>query len=175
MGFFNSVLGGAAFHDPTVEWSFVPDLPTPVIRLSGRLIGPLGFGAPLAAAQVFGRPGQFRRVHHDYFELVYARAGFQLDFEADRLAYAAFFVGPDAFEPRQNLHYCRPVEAEAGQFSGQTTQEVLEQSFGKPVSIDRDEQETIVNFARDGLVLEFELNQGGKLKRWNLYPEEPRR
>jgi hypothetical protein len=172
MGFFSSVLGGATAHDPTTEWSFTGGLPTPEVQLASRRIGPLTFGAPLAEAQCFGRPDLFRRTHHDYFELVYARAGFQLDFEAGRLVYGAFFVGPDEFAPAcRSLRYSRPQAADVAGFSDQTTKENLVELFGPPISVDRDAEETIVCFARNGLTLEFELNGKGCLKRWNLYPE----
>jgi len=173
MGFFSSVLGGVASHDPTIAWSLTGDLPTPEVQFATRRIGPLAFGAPLAEAQCFGRPDLFRRRHHDYFELVYARAGFQLDFEGGRLAYGAFFVGPDEFDPAcRSLRYSRPHEAGGASFSDQTTKETLVEIFGPPVSVDRDAQEIVVHFTRNGLTLEFELNGKGCLKRWNLYPEE---
>jgi hypothetical protein len=80
--------------DPTKDW------PTevgeaPECDLSRMAFGPLCFGSPIEAARCFGRPDRFRWKTGDYCELLYARAGFQLDFEEGRLVYVAFFIGED--------------------------------------------------------------------------------
>jgi hypothetical protein len=175
MGFFSSVFGGAAAHDPTVDWNYADDLVTPVVRLATRQVGPLTFGDAMDAAQSFGRPDACRRLHADYFEFVYARAGFRMDFEAGKFVYAAFFIDRDPFDPPlRNLRHCRPREAGGQVFSATATLPELERMFGPAASIDRDPEETIVNFISHGLQLEFELGSAGLLKRWNIFPEDTR-
>jgi hypothetical protein len=173
MGFFSSVFGGATAHDPTVDWTYADDLPTPIVQLATRQVGPLKFGDSLDAARGFGRPDGFKRVHADYFELTYARAGFRLDFEGGRLVYAAFFIDRDPLDPAlRNLRHCQPREQGGRVFSAQMTRQDLETAFGPPASIDSGSDETIVNFVSNGLWLEIELGPKGHLKRWNIFPKE---
>jgi len=160
-----------AAPDPTLDW---PELhpATPGINLATRQVGPVAFGDSLANARCFGRPDSWRFLKDDYLELVYTRAGFQLDFEKARLAYAAFFVAPDEFDPSaKELVHCAVREESGIRLSATTTQADLAAWLGAPDSVDAiDANDVIVTYLRHGLELEFELNRAKRLKRWNLFP-----
>jgi hypothetical protein len=173
MSFLQKLFAAPAGSDPTADWLQIATL-APDVCLDTPAIGRLKFGGALDEARSLGKPDSCRRVELNYLELVYAKAGFQLDFENDRLVYAAFFIGPDAGQPPiGGLVHCSPRTLAGARFSKETTREDLIGVFGEPESIDdADEDESILCFFAKGLVLEFELNADGRLKRWNLYPEE---
>lgn len=160
-------------QDPTANWSEAP-LQVPDVCLETAAVGQLKFGDALAAARYLGKPDEWRRSEPDYLELVYARAGFQLDFEHERLAYVAFLIGPDAGPPvTAHRAVCTPQLRGGRRFSAQTSREDLIATLGDPESIDaEDKDEVVLSFFAQGLVLEFELNSAGRVQRWNVYPEE---
>lgn len=47
----------------------------------------------------------------------------------------------------------------------------LRAHLGPPTSEDGADGETVLFYAGGGVVLEFEFDANGRLKRWNLYPE----
>ena len=157
--------------DPTADWSETAAT-APEICLDTAAIGGLRFGGLLDDARFLGKADFCRYAKTDYLELIYARAGFQLDFEDDRLAYAVFFVahGVDQAEV-PGLELCCPRERAAGRFSAETKCEDIIAVFGKPDSVDFEEDiEVVLFFSVNGLTLEFEFSWEDSLKRWNLYP-----
>jgi len=173
MSFLQKIFATPVSRDPTADWPSAPAV-APEVCLETPAIGRLKFGSPLDEARYFGKPDISRGREGDCRELLYAKAGFQLDFERGRLAYVAFFVGRDPYQPPVNgLAYCAPQLRGGHRFSGDTTREDLIGVLGEPESIDdADQDEVVLSFFAKGLVLEFELNAEGRLKRWNLYPEE---
>jgi hypothetical protein len=164
--------------DPTAGW---PDFrpPAPDFDWARRRFGPLRFGDEIAVARLLGRPDVFRWAEKDYGELLYARGGFELDFEGGRFVSLAFFIGPDKYLPRHpDLRFCVPRllgwDAEDIRLSQGTDTAELERRLGPPTAVDADdEDETILSYVRAGMVLEFELNREGRLKRWNVFPVRP--
>lgn len=172
MSFLQRFFAAPVRNDPTADWPEFTVL-APDVGLDIPAIGRLKFGSALDEARYLGKPDSVRYSKPTYLELFYAKAGFQLCYEQGRLAYAAFFVGADPYQPRVGgLTYCTPQLRGGHRFSGETTREDLIGALGEPESIDEaDEDESILCFFAKGLVLEFELNAAGGLKRWNLYPE----
>ena len=157
--------------DPTAAWP-VRDYDVPAVDLSRMPFGALRFGASLQEALYFGRPESFSWSRKDYCELLYARGGFQLDFERGNLSYVAFFVGQDACLPdHPALSFTKPRIKGGGQLTQETRKDDLQKLFGSIESEDVDSEETILTFLRSGVTLEFELNAEGYLKRWNLFPK----
>jgi hypothetical protein len=158
--------------DPTDGWP-TSDGTVPVVDIGNGLVGGMAFGSPLQNARLFGKPFTCRRGADGYLALLYTHVGFQLDYEKGRLAYAAYFLAPDPFQPViQDLRFCEPQLSNGVGLSGETTRNRLEQLFGAPSSIDNeDADDVILNYGVKGVIHEFELNAGNKLKRWNLYPE----
>ncbi len=155
-------------HDPTVAWPVV-DAEAPPVDLFRRAVGPLPFGAALADAEVFGRPDQLRWTSRRYCELVYRRAGFQLDFDGGALVYAAFFLGPDACAP-PGVRFCVARLSNGAVLSGATTLADVEAAIGEPVARVEDDAERILTYERERLTLEIEAAPSGTLKRLNVFP-----
>jgi len=157
--------------DPTRDWP-AGTVSLPEIDQSGMLSGPLKFGCNLQQARFFGKPDKFTWKSSENCELLYARSGFQIEFECDKLDYVAFFIGPDEFLPDfPGLSFSQPVLKDKAVFNQKTTREFVRQIFGTPVTEDVDADETIMTFSKSGIILEFEFNPTGYLKRWNLFPE----
>jgi hypothetical protein len=161
--------------DPTVGW---PEFraPAPAFNLARRCFGPLRFGDELATAVLLGRPDVFCWQGPEACELIYARGGFELDFERERFAYLAFFIGPDPYLPlHPDLRFAEPRllgwNESSVCLSRETDGAQLRNQLGPPDGEDIDEDETILNYTRAGVVMEFELNREGRLKRWNVFPE----
>ena len=164
--------------DPSRDWGDFK-LPIPDFDLGAMCFGGLALGAPLESAAFLGRPDRLRWTEMDYFEMLYAAGGFQVDVEGGRLAYLAFFIGPDEFLPKHKpLAFSRPRLVGAGEggaelvLSPEVGREQLEELLGPPGSVDADDDETVLYYRRGGVAMEFELAPDGKLKRWNLYPAE---
>ena len=144
----------------------------PEFDLTDLSFGPLHFGCELDLAHAFGRPDQFKWSGRNYCELLYARYGFQIDFEEGRLRYIAFFIGPDACLPdHPEMTFSQPCLKKTAKFTAQTTADNLKQIFGEASSEDFDSDEIVLTFSRSGLALEFELTAEAVLKRWNIFPE----
>jgi hypothetical protein len=160
--------------DPTWDWPIeVPAVPD--LDLSRMALGSLRFGDAVEAARGLGRPDRFRWKDGGYCELLYARAGFQLDFEDGRLCYMAFFIGADADGPSHPaLSPSEPRIRGESPLTAETGKDDLQRRFGPPGSEDSDDDETVLYYRRDRVTMEFELDGMGHLKRWNLYPSDAR-
>ena len=157
--------------DPTRAWpSCHPE--TPVVDLARRTVGSLRFGDTIDGAQVFGRPDRFRWSLKDYCELLYCGAGFQIDFDAGRLVYATFFLGPDSYVPKCSGLRFASIRIDGHQISREMSVSDLQKVLGRAVSEDRDEEEIVVCYARNGLTLEFEAIPSGGLKRVSVFPKD---
>jgi hypothetical protein len=164
--------------NPTADWPLVETAP-PVINLTARTIGFLRFGDPLLdAARGLGRPDRYTRhsaADGAYITLLYARLGMLLQSDSDgRLDYASFLLAPDAHFPScPGLVFSSPRLSSGTQLTHETTEATLRTLFGPPKNQDRDTDEIILFYSRDGLDWELEFTPGGKLKLFNLYPSEP--
>jgi len=172
-GFFRGLLPGISSADPTTDWPESTGT-TPEVDLTHKLIGKLKFGSPLVEARYLGKPDSAHYSQPDYLELIYGPGGFRLDFDHGNLAYAAFFIGPDEFQPTvPDLKFCEPLVHGAQRFTANMSRIGLENIFGPAEHVDeRDSCEAILSFCRDGLVHEFEFDLNDKLKRWSLFPEQ---
>jgi len=162
--------------DLTADWpDFQP--PAPHFDLARESFGPLRFGDELAIAALLGRPDICSWPGRNDCELIYARGGFELDFEAGRFIYLAYFIGPDVYLPHHpELRFAEPQllgwNAGAVCLSRNTDREQLHSQLGPPEQEDVDEDETILSYTRSGVGMEFELNLEGHLKRWNICPAD---
>jgi hypothetical protein len=160
--------------DPTADWApFHPTLPD--FDMSSMRFGALRFGHPIETAALLGRPDRLTWTRGEYCELLYADGGFQLDFDRNHLAYLAFFIGPDPLLPKGvALQFSRPLlrglSRDDVRLSRDTERLLLTQLFGAAESVDADSEETILRYRRRDVTMEFELDEAGRLKRWNLYP-----
>jgi len=162
--------------DPTAGWG-TSQQPIPDFDLSQMRFGSLRFGDGIEAASFLGRPDRFAWTQADYCELLYARGGFQLDFDKGRFAYLAFFIGPDKFVPtHEGFEFSQPrlrgCAQDGARLSREMDQPALERLVNAPDSADSDAAETILYYTRQGITMEFEMDgKSGRLKRWNLYPK----
>lgn len=157
--------------DPTTDWPRL-SVSAPAIDSSRGAVGELHFGDDIQSARKFGRPERFRWTQPAYCELLYAKRGFQLDFDSGRFAYAAFFVGPDAcLLEASSLAFSTP-RVDSTLLSQSTTLKEIEAAFGVPSSQDREDDETVLFYARRSVTLEFEASAARMLKRVNVYPTQ---
>ena len=174
MSLFDQLLGRRP--DPTKNWKdYHP--PMPDLDLSKMRFGPLGFGEDFDAAAFLGRPDRFQWTLDNYCELLYASSGFQIDYDAGRFAYLAFFIAPDEhLAKHKDLRFSKPrvlgFSPEGNLITQDYTREMLQERFGPAESTDAEPEETILYYSRQGVTMEFELDgKNGRLKRWNLYPK----
>lgn len=158
--------------DPTREWpeqaARIPDF-----DWSSLSLGPLRFGDPVERAEAFGRPDTFRWTQPGYCELFYARAGLLIAFDRGGFSYIAWLIGADAGRPeRQGTHYATPSLDGELTLTPATTPDQIRARLGEPLSEDTDEATSVLIYAGEGIVLEFEFDPSGSLKRWNVYPEK---
>jgi hypothetical protein len=174
MGFVDRLLRRRA--DPTLSWQPF-SLPIPDFDLTEMRFGKLRFGDAIDAAASLGRPDRVEWTRGEYCELLYASGGFQIDFDSNRFAYLAFFIGPDELLPKHPAFELSKPRLRGGtedgsRLSRDTQRPRLERLFGAADSVDADSDETILYYARQGVTMEFELDpSNGRLKRWNLYPK----
>lgn len=169
MGIMDFLFGGR--EDLTKDWQVI-EFEMPDLDLADLSFGPLHFGCDLSYAHAFGRPDLFTWRGNDYYELLYAKHGFQLEFEAGKLVYIAFFIGPDSCQPEHpELFFAQPRLKKYGQFTDQTSVDDLKDLFGEPSAEAYDTEEIVITFTRSGLVLEFELTSEARLKRWNIFAD----
>jgi hypothetical protein len=158
--------------DPTVDW---PDQgeSTPDFDWSTLSFGPLRFGDPVDRAAAFGRPDTFRWTQPGYCELVYARSGFLLQFDRGGFAYVAWLIGPDPRRPDvDDARYSTPSLDGELTLTARTRSDTIRARLGEPLSEDAATADSVLIYAGEGVVLEFEFDAEGSLKRWNVYPEK---
>ena len=172
MSFFDRLLGKRP--DPTQGWGSFQS-PAPSFDLTEMSFGSLKFGDEISTAAFLGRPTKVQWGNTDYFALLYAIGGFQIDFEHGKFTYLAFLIGPDESIPsKTEITYIEPRlrknGTDCGRLTGNSSVEELKKLFGPPTNTDEDEVEIVLNFLRDGFTLEFEFNSKRRLKRWNIFP-----
>lgn len=161
----------SAAGDPTETWP-PASADVPAIDWSELRFGPIAFGDPLECAAGLGRPDRFRWTQPGYCELLYARSGFQIDFDRGRFAYLAWFIGPDPANPQHDaMNFGTPTLDEDFALTRDTHIEQVRARLGPATSEDVDDHETVLFYTGGGIVLEFEFDADGRLKRWNLYPD----
>jgi hypothetical protein len=162
--------------DPTESWDTLRS-PLPGFDLNTMSFGPLRFGDDIKDAAFIGRPDRIEWVDDNYCTLLYAPEGFQIDFGHGKLAYVGFFIGPDRSQPEHaSLKFSMPklLGGDAGEMvlTPQVDSRALRERLGEPTSEDTDDRESILNYSRRGITMEFELDaSSGRLKRWNLFPD----
>jgi hypothetical protein len=157
--------------DPTRDWPAGP-AGAPPFDWSLLRFGPICFGDVLECAQPLGRPDVFRWTQPGYCELLYARAGFQINFDRGCFAYLAYFIAPDTTGPvHTNMQYSTPALDDEVALTRDILIADLKARLGPPLSEDVSGDETVLFYVGGGVVLEFAFDGAGHLKRWNLYPE----
>jgi hypothetical protein len=177
MAFLSSLLDKLSGRrpDPTLNWP-AGTTTTPQLNIAEKRVGELRFGDALDAAKQCGRPDRFSFLNPDYCELLYANAGFQIDFKEGKFCYVAYFIGPDGRHTPDHpeLRFSRPrllVDAlHPIALSQQLEANAIERLLGEPKSRDTDAEETILFYNLAGLTLEFEFDgPTRRLKRFNAY------
>jgi len=162
-----TLFGKRAPH-PCMQWPLM-DIVTPAFRTADHQIGDLKFGAPLDGAMQFGAPDEVEADAEGSTCLVYAKAGFFLEFDRAGLISTAYFVGPDeCTPPYAQLKYSEPV-IDSHRLTASHDPKAIQELFGSPRSVDEDEDETILYYESNGLTTEFEFSADGRLKRVNMY------
>jgi len=157
--------------NPTKDWPIV-EIPEPEINLDDIKLATLRFGDDFSRAQVLGRPDLFEGNEEAYCELIYTRVGFQVDFRAGRLAYIAFYIGPDQeSESLKGLVYSKPHITGAGSLTSNVTEAKIVDWLGSPGDRDKTDEESVLFYPHREITMEFEFNAESCLKRWNLYPQ----
>lgn len=169
MGLLSFLFGGRP--DPTLEWPLSTG-PAPEFDIAAATFGPLKFDAPLDDARFLGRPDAAQWKSGKVLKLLWARWGLELEFIEGRLAFIAWIIGPDPFEPsHRDLRFAHPRPVGGPALDGRTTEADLVAWLGPHERRDSDPDETILEWVKNGLVHEFELTPAGSLKRWNVYEE----
>ena len=158
---------GAEPH-PSMQWPQL-EIQTPAFQTSTRAVADLTFGSGIDGAMMFGAPDEVRPLDGGGVNLVYAKAGFQLEFDQDSLTCVAFFVSKDEYQPdTPGLTHCEPI-VDGHKFGPSHSPAQVQDLLGAPKSVDEDEDETILDYERNGLTLEFEFTAAGALKRLSLF------
>lgn len=157
--------------DPTRDWS-ISDQPLPVIRLNPFSLGGLRFGDPVANAEFLGRPEKCRRFRFaSNVQLLYARHGLVLEFEAGRLVEAIFHIGTGTYlGPIQAAALCRPRVEGGGELTATTTIDEFVRIVGEPQRRGREEDdvEVILYYENAAACMEAEFNPQGTLGAWTV-------
>lgn len=177
MSFLTRLLGiKSTPPDPTLAWPSYQDHQLILTPHEGRLED-LKFGDPIANAKSLGKPSKIRWVDETYISLIYAQAGFQIDFEKDRLVYMAFYT--DRHEAEDEIEggfklitvSLKLADGRAAKLSKASKRIDIEDIFGIPSNIDYDSAETILYFTDQSLTIECEMQPNdGTLMRMNLFP-----
>lgn len=157
--------------DPTKNWQ-KKEAQAPEIDLDQCTIEPLSFGCAIEAAQCFGKPDRFTSDSKELCQLLYARAGFLVDFGRDGLEYIAFLIGKDRCIPNHPaLAFSNATIRGHAPLSAETTVADIEKLMGDPTTEDSNSEETVLMYHRNNITIEFEFNTKQHLKRLNLFPE----
>lgn len=169
MGLLSFLFGGPP--DPTRDWPLSTGA-APEFDVSAGTLGALKFGAAVEEARVFGRPDEARWKSGRVLRLLWARWGLEIEFVEGRLEFIAWIIGPDPCAPsHRDLRFAHPKPVGGPVLDGRTTEADLTAWLGPGDRRDADDDETIVEWVKNGLIHEFELSPAGKLKRWNVYEE----
>lgn len=179
MSFLNRLLGiKSTPPDPTFDWPIYQNIERMVVPHEGRF-GDIKFGDSLEQAKPFGKPSKVRWVDNTYCALIYSQAGFQFDFEHGSLVYFALFTNRPIDDPEfvndfnsATIHL-QLADGKTARLSKDSKRSDIEAIFGKPSSIDFDDEETVLYYKDKKLTVEFELQANdGVLMRMNLFPTE---
>ena len=170
MSFFERIFGRKT-TDPTVEWGaftgYIPDF-----DLTDMSFGSLHFGDGFQSASFLGRPGNVEHIASDYTILFYPSGGFELSFRDEKLVRLVFYIAPDEFTSELVIDFSRPAVRggvpSATRLTPELDQQKITALFGAPDTIEQGSPETILYYTRNGVDLEFELHDKGRLTTWNV-------
>lgn len=126
------------------------------------------FGEPLESARPLGRPDQFtwQNKKAGFSELLYASKGLRLQFEANRLVEATFFIGPTSC-PHPGFKPAQPKSPQGIALGPEMGRKRIVELFGEPDPKGSDEE--VLQIFHGDTVSEFFLTEEGRLDRWDLY------
>jgi hypothetical protein len=174
MSFLKRIFGRTT-TDPTAEWGpftgVIPDF-----DLTEMSFGSLRFGDGFQSASFLGRPGNVEHIPSDYTILFYPSGGLELHFRSEKLVRLVFYIAPDEFTNELIMEFSRPAVRGGVPHGTRLTPELDQQKitalFGAPDSVEAGSPETILYYTRNGVELEFELHDKGRLTTWNVAREE---
>jgi hypothetical protein len=146
-----------------------PPVGSRVLRFNWRelTLDGMRWGASLGSVAIWGRPEHIALPADHLLQITYPERGLALEFEDESLSYIGFEFSPD--HPGRRL----PVDhlhAEMPFFSAATLLADVRRVVGAPERTERDASETVLLYRRRQLVLEFEFDRAGALRRFNLFP-----
>ncbi len=159
--------------DPTKSWPVLP-VSTPPIDLRTTTFGPLRFGTAFDEVKVLGRPDEYKHYNFNTCDLLYARAGYEVEIEEGRFVGIRYFIGRDAYtDAHKALVRSRPTailpDGTTRELNADTKGEALVEIFGAPKSADMDEDDSLLVWDHGEVTIEAELNESTQLVSLNLY------
>ena len=174
MNFIQRFLGKKP--DPTENWP-IGATAVPAFDTTQMQLGNITFGDPIEKARFLGRPDSTEWLNNDSLKLLYLSSGLQLDFEQGQLNYVAFLINRDALSSDHlTWQYSSPKVLCDGGFQYTldhlTNKNDIITIWGEPTWVDSDDEETILHYQKETVVMEFEFYPNDHtLKRWNIYIE----
>lgn len=134
----------------------------------------LRFGATLEQARGIGKPDDVE-LTTERVNLLYARSGFELEFQAGAFSSVAFFIALDEHTPDyQALRFASPSltlrNGDVCELNDKTTAELLVDAFGKPADTEMSDEEALMYWEVNGVTVEAELFTTNQLKRLSFWP-----
>ncbi len=139
-------------------------------------INGLGFGSTPAEASSFGRPQRIYAVADDVYQFEFRSNGLLLEYDKGRLSYIGVI-----FNFSSEVHHTnadRPAElcaqnlhAELSRLDRTTTLSQVRGLLGTAVQEKHDNDQSLLVYHLNGLVLEFEFLPEETLARFNLFPK----
>jgi len=168
MNFLKRLFGGSP--NPTAEWPILPPA-TPVVDLRTGEIGPLRRKSPLSDARALGSPSRYTHNAGSNPDLLYAPAGFLLEYEENALVEATFFIGADEGAPAEpSLKFCKPTlithDGTRHQLHSEMKFDAVERALGKPARREADSDEVLLEWEINGITIWAEFDEHQRL--WKL-------
>lgn len=139
-----------------------------VFDAGARTLNGVGFGDPIEALIIFGKPDNARPVYYNVFK--YIDHGVVFETEVDRVAYMSFIFADELDDEfRSPIVWFQVSPGEFFEISKNTTKDDIVDAFGEPGFFEKDEYELLLTYEHGDLKLEFELDLSERLKRLNVF------
>ncbi|MEW5733319.1 MAG: hypothetical protein AB1921_00600 [Thermodesulfobacteriota bacterium] len=146
--------------------------------LDRKSVNGLGFGADVAACELFGKPDRMDARDNGEVMFLYQQNCLVLEFDRSVLDYAAVVLSLE-----QGLYGWEKIEPAPGRWAdltlarggktlsvdGRTREDAVAAFLGRPGNRDEDDEEIVLFYTINGLELEIELTKEGCVKRVNLF------
>ena len=154
---------------PTDDWPSVKRMKL-LFDIDGKALNGVVFGQDYKELSKLGRPGNKNAYKDERF--IYLPLGLEVEIKKDIITEFDFIMHNESDEGFSPADLQIIINNDIIKMTDQTTVYDIQNIFGMPANVNKADDDLIVFYKINGLIMEMEFSESGNLKLFNVYPEK---